>query len=242
LNNGRGAILNQENSVGETIQERIKTIRLAIAKACQKVQRDPETVKIVAVSKSFSPSLIKEAIQCGVTNFGENYLQEALPKMQALREKNCTWHFIGHLQKNKAFAVAFHFQLIHSVDSFPLAERLNKAGEKLQKKVPVLLQFKGKPGFGFSPNELLNMAPRLAGLPWLDYRGIMIIAPLVMKPEEARPYFKKARELLTQLKKYFRESFQELSMGMTEDFPVAIEEGATMIRIGRGIFGERKSI
>lgn len=221
------------------IRERIQSIRGAIAAACENAGRDPAAVRIVAISKGFGPDAIREAAAAGIEAFGENYLQESDPKQAALGDLSIEWHFTGHVQRNKARRVAERFALVHGVDSLRLAEALDAAGKELGRSIPALIQIKGNPnGYGFSWDEIIPAAGKLAKLDRLALGGIMMVAPPTGNPEESRHFFKKGGEILFRLREKLPE-LKELSMGMTDDFPVAIEEGATIIRIGRGIFGER---
>ena len=221
------------------VKERIQSIRGAIAAACEKARRDPAAVRIVAISKGFGPDAIREAAEAGIKAFGENYLQESDPKQAALGDLSIEWHFTGHVQRNKARRVAERFALVHGVDSLRLAEALDAAGKELGKTIPALIQIKGNPnGYGFSWDEIFPSAGKLAKLDRLDLRGIMMVAPPADNPEESRQFFKKGGEVFFRLRDKLP-AIKELSMGMTDDFPVAVEEGATIVRIGRGIFGER---
>jgi pyridoxal phosphate enzyme (YggS family) len=187
----------------------------------------------VAVSKSFPAQAIEEAVAAGIAHIGENRVQEAVAKIPSLRHLPVTWHMVGHLQTNKAKTALELFDIIQSMDSLRLAEVLSRRAERA---VPVLLEVNvaGEASkFGLSPQEVLQTAEAVARLPHLDVRGLMTIAPLVGDPEEVRPVFRELRRLRDAL------GLPELSMGMTDDFEVAIEEGATLVRIGRAIFGER---
>jgi len=187
----------------------------------------------VAVSKSFPAQAIEEAVAAGIAHIGENRVQEAVAKIPSLRHLPVTWHMVGHLQTNKAKTALELFDIIQSMDSLRLAEVLSRRAER---PIPVLLEVNvaGEASkFGLSPQEVLQTAEAVARLPHLDVRGLMTIAPLVGDPEEVRPVFRELRRLRDAL------GLPELSMGMTDDFEVAIEEGATLVRIGRAIFGER---
>lgn len=196
----------------------------------------PHEVTLVAVTKSVSSSVIREAFSCGIRHFGENRIQEAEPKIAQLSDlkQHLTWHLVGHLQSNKAKKAVELFDIIHSVDSVRLADILNRRAKRV---IPVLLQVnvageitKG----GFSTDSVESALIEIRKLPNLEVIGLMTIAPLVSNPEEVRPIFRKLRQLRDKLE------LRHLSMGMSDDFEVAIEEGATIIRIGRAIFGERR--
>jgi len=225
-----------------TVAENVAAVRARIEAAARRAGRPPEGVRIVAVTKGFPPEKIAEAVAAGVADMGENRLQEALPKIEWLKGRGIkvTWHFVGHLQTNKVKGVLAHFDLIHSVDSVRLAREISRQAAR---PVPVLLQVNvaaeaTKGGFILEPvlpdRELFWAAWEvIRGLPNLEIRGLMTIAPQADDPEEVRPVFRRLRELAERL------GLPELSMGMTEDYEVAVEEGATMVRLGRAIFGER---
>lgn len=207
--------------------------------------REPEEIKLIAVTKTVNISTICEAIEIGLRIFGENRVQEAQNKIEDLKLKfhnaNIEWHMIGHLQKNKAKYAVQLFDLIHSVDSAELAKEIDKYAEKIQKIQRILLQVKlshEDTKHGASEDDLQRLLYEIMGLKNLKLEGFMTIPPFFDESEDARPYFKRLREL--------RDKFQakgfnlpELSMGMSGDFEIAIEEGATMVRIGTAIFGER---
>jgi len=216
-----------------TVAERLALVRERVARATERAGRSPAEVTIVAVSKSFPAQAIEEAAAAGVAHIGENRVQEAAAKIPSLRRLPLTWHMVGHLQTNKAKTALQLFDIIQSMDSLRLAEVLSRHAERA---IPVLLEVNvaGEASkFGFSPQEVLQAAEAVARLPHLDVRGLTTVAPLVSDPEEVRPVFRELRRLRDAL------GLAELSMGMTDDFEVAIEEGATLVRIGRAIFGER---
>jgi len=224
-----------------SISENLLNIHDRIAKAARRAGRDPGEVTIVAVTKMVEPKRIKEAISAGLRVFGENYVQEAQEKMGKFKEKKLKWHFIGHLQKNKAkFAVEL-FELIHSLDSVELAQELNK---RAKKPLDVLIEVniaKENTKTGIDPEGAVKLARAISSMGNLKLRGLMAIPPSFEQPEMARPYFAMVRRLAERINKeklpgvYLR----ELSMGMSNDFEVAIEEGATMVRLGTAIFGTR---
>ena len=220
------------------IKDNILHIQQCIVGAAERVGRDPCEVTLVAVSKTVSPALIQEAFDAGMRAFGENKVQEAQNKIQALANAplipSPTWHLVGHLQTNKAKIAAELFNMIQSVDSVKLAETLS---QHAQKNLPILLQvnISEEPSkSGFSTKEISSAIGHIGNLPKLQIRGLMTIAPPTDNFEECRPFFKKLRLLRDSL------GLEHLSMGMTNDFEIAIEEGATLLRIGRAIFGERK--
>ena len=218
-----------------SIAENLAQVRERIAAACRRAGRSPDEVTLVGVSKGFPAEAVAEACDAGLRDLGENRVQEAAAKIEALAAtgRRPHWHLIGHLQTNKAKTAAGLFAIIHSVDSVRLAQALSR---RAQEPVPILLevdaaQEAGK--FGLAPQELVAALRDIAPLPNMDVRGLMTMAPLTDEPESVRPVFRCLRELRHAL------GLRELSMGMTGDFEVAIEEGATMVRIGRAIFGPR---
>ncbi len=216
-----------------TVAQRLTLVRERVAQAAERSGRSPAEVTIVAVSKLFPTQAIEEAAAAGIAHIGENRVQEAAAKVSSLRHLPVTWHMIGHLQTNKAKTALELFDIIQTVDSLRLAEALSRRADRA---IPVLLEVNvaGEASkFGLSPQEVPQTAEAVARLPHLDMRGLMTMAPLVSDPEEVRPVFRELRRLRDAL------GLTELSMGMTDDFEVAIEEGATLVRIGRAIFGER---
>ncbi len=227
----------------EQLQANIDAVRTAIEQAAVRARRDPADVTLVAVSKTMPVELVQMAYNLGVTNFGENRVQEALPKIEAFHPHDARWHMIGHVQSNKAKRVTGSFALIQSVDSLRLAEALNRHAGDMGMRQPVLLQVNiaGEASKeGASPDEALELARQMIALPSLSLEGLMTIAPLVENPEEARPFFRQLRLLRDHLREETPQAaWQHLSMGMTGDYRVAVEEGATIVRVGRAIFGER---
>ncbi len=236
---------NQEEILAENITE----VRKQIAAAAQRVGRSPADVTLVAVSKTKPLELIKMAYNAGVTDFGENRVQEALTKMADFHPVDIRWHMIGHVQSNKAGKASGSFACIHSVDSLHVAQALNQHMEKARQahttflRQPVLLQVNiagEQSKEGMTAEETPLLARQIVALPYLDVQGLMTVAPLVQNPEEVRPVFRRLRELNEQLRREVPASlWPHLSMGMTDDYRIAIEEGATIVRIGRAIFGER---
>jgi pyridoxal phosphate enzyme (YggS family) len=209
-----------------------------IARACERSGRRPEDVTLVAVTKTVSADEIRAAYICGITNFGENRVQEAAAKINQLTglEPQPTWHMIGHLQTNKAKAAVELFDIIHSVDSVRLAGVLSRqASESLPVLLEVNVSGESSKG-GFTLAEVTPALAEVTSMPHLEIKGLMTVAPLVADPERVRPVFRWLRQLRDEL------GLEHLSMGMTDDFEVAIEEGATIIRVGRAIFGERKGV
>jgi pyridoxal phosphate enzyme (YggS family) len=206
--------------------------------------RNPETIRLVAVSKTVPVEKVKEAIEAGVSILGENYIQEAREKINALSSYPVSWHFIGHLQTNKAKYVVKLFDLIHSVDSLKLAREINKQAGKINKVQKILIQVnigEENSKSGVSSNDAEILIREISHLQNLSVKGLMALPPFYSNPERVRTYFSATRELRDQIKKknISNISMDELSMGMTGDFEVAIEEGSTLVRIGTAIFGKR---
>ena len=225
------------------IAGRIKIIKEKIAAAAARSGRKPEGVCLVAVSKSFDASRIKEAIDAGITDIGENYLQEAHPKIKEIG-KAVRWHFVGHLQKNKVNAVIDEFDLIQSVGSISLAEKIDKRSGLTGKKANLLLEINAgveETKSGARYGEVLKILQASSGFKNIQWLGFMIIPPWSANPEDSREYFRNLKKIAGEAEKEGFPNFKNeyLSMGMTEDFEAAIEEGSTMVRIGRGIFGSR---
>lgn len=228
------------------IQDNYREVEARVAEACRRAGRKREEVTLIAVSKTKPVEMVRELIGLGVVDFGENHAQELVTKTEAIPEK-LNWHFIGHLQRNKVKYVVGRACLIHSVSSLRLAEEIQKESEKKGIVTPVLIEVNiadESTKSGISAEEAIRLVRQVAELPGLSIRGLMAIAPPVEEPEENRRYFRQMRELKEtiaglQLPGVFME---ELSMGMTGDFEVAIEEGATMVRVGTAIFGARQAL
>jgi len=224
-----------------TVKENLLSVLEKIEKAARKAGRDPKEVKLVAVSKTVEVARIREAIEAGVTVLGENYVQEAQKKIQEIG-KLVSWHFIGHLQSNKAKYAVRLFDMIHSVDSIPLAEELNRRADQVGQAMTVMIEVnlsKEATKFGTDEEHLLNLARRIRETKHLSLEGLMTMPPYFDSPEMSRPYYVALREVK---EKMAREGIplKELSMGMSNDFEIAIEEGATFVRVGTAIFGPRK--
>ena len=221
----------------------IDHVRSIIAESASRAGRAPEDVTLVAVSKTMPVELVQMAYNLGVTDFGENRVQEALPKIAAFHPQGLRWHMIGHLQSNKAGKVVSPFYCVHSVDSLHLAQALSRHAGEQEKVLTVLLQINvsgeaSKEGMPLA--ETTELARQIVALPHIHVDGLMTIAPLVEDPEQVRPVFRELRLLRDRLRADLPQcSWQHLSMGMTSDYSIAIEEGATIVRIGRAIFGER---
>ncbi|WP_319422574.1 YggS family pyridoxal phosphate-dependent enzyme [Pleurocapsa sp. FMAR1] len=209
-------------------------------------QKIPQNVKLIAITKQVSIEAMKEAYETGVRDFGENRLQEALTKQQQLKLGDINWHFIGHIQKNKAKKVIENFAWIHSVDSLALAQRLNRLAAELNRVPKVFLQVKILPDpnkYGWQVTELWEDLEKLNQFNQLDIQGLMTILPLGLSPAETLNAFQATQKLAAaiQEKNYANLTMEQLSMGMSEDYPQAIAAGATMIRLGRTIFSDANS-
>jgi pyridoxal phosphate enzyme (YggS family) len=223
------------------VSRRLEQVRSRMAAACARARRDPGSVRLVAVSKTVPAAIVAEAIAAGQIVFGENRVQEALAKMDAVGP-GARWHMVGHLQKNKAKLAAGVFELIHGVDDRELADELDRRAAARSATQPVLVQANlagESTKRGADEEELMPLLETVAGLGHLDLRGLMIIPPPVADAELARPWFRRLRDLRDRAATRLARPLPELSMGMTDDFEVAIEEGATLVRVGRAIFGER---
>jgi pyridoxal phosphate enzyme (YggS family) len=224
------------------LQKNIRQVQEELAEAALRCGRQPGEVTLIAVSKTHPLPLIEQAAELGLTNFGENRIQEAQEKIEQFHPQGVFWHLIGHLQSNKASKAARLFDSIESVDSVTLAQHLNNQAEKLQRNLPILLQVNvaGEASkSGVALEEAEASVEQILTLPALTLQGFMTIAPLVADPEEARPVFQGLRVLRDRLQEHFKHPFPQLSMGMSADYRVAIAEGATIVRIGRAIFGQR---
>ena len=224
------------------IAENIAAIRKRVTDACERAGRAPESVRLMGVSKTQPASAIREAVEAGQTLFGENKIQEAKLKMSEC-PPSATFHFIGHLQTNKARDAAKFFAMVHGVDSLRLARELNKKADQLARDLPILLEVNvaGEASkFGYSPEAVLNDLDELLDLPRLELHGLMCIPPFSNDPERSRPYFQRLVELKERCEEKIGVPLPELSMGMSGDFEVAIEEGSTIVRVGTAIFGKRR--
>jgi len=222
------------------ISDNLKRVREKITKAASKVGRNLQDVQLVAVSKTVDTKRIKQAVEAGATILGENYIQEARRKIEEIGQ-DVRWDFIGHLQSNKVKYAVDLFEMIHSVDRLSLAQEINKAAEK-QVRILVQVNISGEEAkSGIDPGGVISLVRKIAFLPNLSLEGLMTMPPYFDDPEEARPYFTSLRELRDKILAENIEgiSLKELSMGMSGDFEVAIEEGSTLVRVGTAIFGER---
>ena len=225
-----------------SIAENLAHVRERIAQAAIKATRSVDDIQLVAISKTHEAERVREAVEAGQTLFGESRVQEARVKIPEL-PSNLRWHFVGHLQKNKIRHALPLFELIHSVDSLALAQEMNRIAEEEGSHPRVLLEVNvaGEGSkFGFQPDKLRAEMEPLLALPRLSILGLMMIPPIAEEDEASRKYFVGLRELRDRLQTEFHVDLAQLSMGMTQDFPIAVEEGATLVRVGTAIFGERK--
>ena len=229
-----------EHTVGD-IAQNLSQVRERMERAAARVGRDPSGIRLIAVTKTVPIERIKEAHDAGAAIFGENYIQEARDKIAAIEQAGIQWHFIGHLQTNKAKYAVKLFDTIHSVDSIKLARELDTRASAAGKRVDCLIEvnLSGEASkFGISKEQAPELAHEMTGLNNISLRGLMTMPPYFDDPELSRPYCIALRRLKETIERT-NIPLQELSMGMTTDFETAIEEGATMIRVGRAIFGER---
>ncbi len=225
------------------VEERLAVVRQRIARAAVRARRDPASVTLIGATKSVEADRVRASLQAGLRDFGENRVQEALPKIAAVGP-GPRWHLIGHLQRNKARQAVGPFAVVQSLESVALAQALDRFARAANRRVPVLIEVNvgGEPSkFGVAPGAVEDFVQALAAYERLEPIGLMTVAPLAPDPQAVRPVFRALRELRDGVRRLVGDAFCELSMGMSDDFEVAIEEGATMVRIGRAIFGERKA-
>ena len=227
-----------------SLAENIETIQRQIQAACNRAGRAPDSVTLLAVAKTQPPEVVAAAADLGLTLFGENKVQEAKVKIPLCPGK-LRWHFIGHLQSNKCRDAVELFAMIESVDSLPLAQELNKRANQAARTMPILLEVNvaGEGSkFGYAPERLLAEIMELNALPRLEIHGLMSVPPWSSEPEKSRPHFQRLRELKEQCEQILGAPLPHLSMGMSGDFEVAIEEGATIVRVGTALFGPRQVV
>jgi len=227
------------------IQSNLKKIHDDIRAAAQKSGQDASRVTLIAVSKKKPPEMIQQAIDAGQKDFGENYIQEAMEKIDLLGRKSATWHFIGHLQSNKAKFAVKYFDLIHTVDKVKLAKEINRQAQKIGKMQEILLQVnisQETTKSGAKENEIVAIAKQVYRFDNLHISGLMCMPPFFDDPEDARIYFKRLKQISKDIEALNlpNTSMTHLSMGMSNDFSVAVEEGATLVRVGTAIFGARQ--
>lgn len=215
------------------VRENLARVKDSIRKAAEKAGRNPDGIRLIAVTKEADIEQVRDAVEAGVSEIGENRVKSAVSKKRVLDFHMLTWHMIGHLQSNKASEAVKLFSLIHSVDSLKLARAIDKAAKNSGKAQDVLAEVNvsgEESKFGIAPDRLADFLEEAASLKHTTILGLMTMAPFTNDAEETRPYFRKLKELAA------RHNLKELSMGMTQDFEVAVEEGATMVRVGSAIF------
>ncbi|MGA2246042.1 MAG: YggS family pyridoxal phosphate-dependent enzyme [Verrucomicrobiota bacterium] len=227
-----------------TFAENLSSVRQRIAAACARAGRETAAVTVLAVSKTHPPEAIQAAVEAGQLLFGENKVQEAKAKIppSPIRAR---WQFIGHLQSNKVRDAVALFEMIQGVDNLAIAREISKRAEQAAKTMPILLEVNvaGEGSkFGYQPEQLLAELPELNALSRIEIHGLMAIPPYTPVPEMARPYFQKLRELNIRAGAVLGAPLPQLSMGMSGDFEIAVEEGATIVRVGTALFGERVSL
>ena len=227
------------------VAENVRNIRVRIEAACHRAGRSVDSVTLIAVTKTFGLQLVKEAIAAGVHDIGENYVQEAMEKREHVLQPDVRWHYIGHLQSNKVKYIIEWVHMIHAVDSLTLAAEIQKRAVKIGRIADVLVEVNTSDEaskFGVKPDAALELLASLTPFPNIRLNGLMTIGPFEPDPEASRPAYKLLKSIFDEANALavMREPMRHLSMGMTHDFEVAIEEGATMVRIGTAIFGTRK--
>jgi pyridoxal phosphate enzyme (YggS family) len=231
------------------LRARLEAINQRIAAACERAGRQTSEITLVAVSKTVSAPRIREAIEAGVRTLGESRVQEAgakIPELSAISaERKVQWHLIGHLQSNKAQRAVELFDAVHSVDDLKLAERLDRLASRSGKRLPIFIEVNlggEESKTGAAPDEVLPLCEQVGKLPRLELKGLMVVPPFSDNPEDARPFFRHLRRLRDEARQAgaVGGSFNDLSMGMSDDFEIAIEEGATFVRIGAALFGARQ--
>jgi hypothetical protein len=230
------------------LKARLESINQRIAAACERAGRQASEITLVAVSKTVAPARIREAIEAGIRNLGENRVQEAaakIPELGAVAEEHqVRWHLIGHLQSNKARRAVELFDVVQSVDSFKLAERLDHIAGEFDRRLPVFIEVNlggEESKSGVAPDQVLRLCEQVGKFARLELKGLMAVPPFSENPEDARPFFQRLRQLRDEARETGASDagFADLSMGMSNDFEVAIEEGATFVRIGTALFDAR---
>jgi PLP dependent protein len=233
-----------EPPINETVADRVRLVLSNIRRAAERAGRPVQHIRLVAVTKTVTLDRIQQGLDAGLAILGESRLQEAVPKITALGQAAAKWHFIGHLQRRKVASVIGVFDLIHSVDTVALAQDVNRRAAAVAHSQDVLLEVNigNEPAkTGFRLDEIVDVVPGMAALSHIRIRGLMAIPPPVRQAEQARPYFRHLRALAARIQRLGVPTIamDELSMGMSNDYEVAIEEGATLVRIGTAIFGAR---
>jgi len=225
--------------VTSPLADNLRRIRERIAAAAERVERNPDDVAILAVTKTFPVARIRDAMALGLRTFGENRVQEAIPKIEEIGTSDASWHLIGHLQSNKARFIEERFTMVQSIDSVAIAQTL---GRRLKTQLEILIEVnvgEEPQKTGALPQDLPAIAEAIGGISTLQLRGLMTVAPMVSDVEEARPIFQRLRRLRDEASQRLAMPLPVLSMGMSDDYVVAVEEGATMLRLGRALFGPR---
>lgn len=226
------------------VGENLEIVQKRVQNACRRSNRNPEDILVVGVTKTFGPETVREAVSTGLLDVGENYVQELIDKRKQVPDERVRWHFIGHLQSNKVKYLAGFIHLIHAVDNDSVAEEIHKRGEKAGRIIDVLVEVHTTDEatkYGVKPGETLELVKRISRLDHLRVRGLMTMGPFSDDPNDSRPSFRQLVELRKNIERegIGRVSMEHLSMGMSHDFEVGIEEGATIVRIGTAIFGAR---
>ena len=227
-----------------TIKENLDKINKQIIDTATSCSRHPETIQLIAVSKRKSVEVIRQGIEAGAKHLGENYIQEAVGKIDVVGKESACWHFIGHLQSNKAKIAVKYFEYIHTVDTLKLAKKINKQAKKINKLQKIFLQVnisEEETKSGTNSDEAIELAKQISLFENLSLQGLMCMPPYFSDPEQARTFFKQLGQIKEQITAHHFDnvSMEHLSMGMSNDFKVAIEEGSTMVRVGTSIFGRR---
>jgi pyridoxal phosphate enzyme (YggS family) len=226
------------------IHENIKRLRERIADCCSRIGRDPEEITVVAVSKTFGAESIREAVRAGMEDIGENYVQELVGKREVLAQEPVRWHFVGHLQRNKVKYIAPWIHIVHTVDSAALGREIDKRAAASGRTIDVLLEVNTtgeNSKFGVRPEGVGQLVEGMSGLEHIRVAGLMTVGPFLPDPEGSRPMFRQLRQLKEEVTQSPQANvdMHHLSMGMTGDLEVALDEGATILRIGTAIFGSR---
>lgn len=227
-----------------TIAQRVQVVFERMAAACRRAGRDAASVRLVAVSKTHPPETVREAYQAGLRVFGESRVQEAAAKIP-MCPGDISWHMVGHLQRNKVKHAVSLFDVIHSVDSLRLLETLDRLAQEAGRRPSVLLEVNvsgERSKFGLPPDQVADVLKAATKLTHVNIVGLMTIPPFFEDPEKTRPFFRQLRSRRDELRAETGFALEELSMGMTHDFEIAIEEGATWVRVGTAIFGERRNV
>jgi pyridoxal phosphate enzyme (YggS family) len=234
-------LITKEQALYNYIEENLKQVKDRIAAAAMQAGREPDEITLVAVSKTFPAEAISAAVEYGVTDIGESRIQDAEPKISALGNI-AKWHMIGHIQTNKVKKAIKMFDLLQSVDSMKLAEEINRRAGQMDKVVECLVEINSsgeESKYGISPDDTFEFLERLKGLPNVIPVGLMTIGPFIDDQQIIRHAFRMTKELFFEIKKMVGDEFSILSMGMSDDFEIAIEEGSNMVRVGTAIFGPR---